>query len=834
MKIDNDNTLPGIYKNNPNKRHQTNINESDEFRSSRNSRPSSSFRNTKIFRLSTDKSSIDHENFDKILKENNSPENIKNKNYRYQNNNLMNDYAHDHQEKLMKIKLSKDNNNNGNYLFNINNNLMNDYDHDHHGKLMKIKLSKDSNNNGNYLFNKNNNLNLITSNNNDINLYRSRCKEYKQKIESLEKELYELKSTIDLLNVNLKKERIKSNKLQNEKEYINEEFNKLKKGFQREKSINKDLMEIIEEANKKFNDADLNNRRLRQRIQEYEKIEKKSNYDNDNSIIMNRSFFTMEKNELKYPRGEHYFKLIKDYNDINAKNENNNNKKQPIQLYFSLNNVIHQNNAFSFKISIVNNKDIENTTYLGSLENRIGNNIEFGTPFQIDYFFERKQVIIIEPVVNGEETGQLIEYPVSDLMRNTDSKLSKNIENIGTLQISCVKPSNQNKNLNNEISIFEFYIELNNNQIFGGKKKVYDVYFVIKRFRDGITKKDVYKSSERDYQLNKKYKTSSINLESNILCEDKDNLIYFELYVPSLNANDWIGTCSFSLNKLENILKEDKFLKIPIKNKRHGDIGTLEINYNKKEKITFDQFIKKGQINLDIAIDYTKSNGDPNNVDSLHHLKENERNDYEKAIKSCGDIIAYYDADNKYPVYGFGGIPEGSNEVSHCFNVNFNPYDENIEGIDNIIKYYRDSLKKVKLSYPTYFCPIIKKVIEDISFDKKDENHYHILMILTDGIIKDMEDTINAICDASKLPLSIVIIGIGNNSFTGMDILDGDEDPLRNSKGELRKRDIVQFVKFNTFKDKKKDCGTELADEVLKEIPRQIEEYYQFCGKLYT
>jgi hypothetical protein len=335
-------------------------------------------------------------------------------------------------------------------------------------------------------------------------------------------------------------------------------------------------------------------------------------------------------------------------------------------------------------------------------------------------------------VVNGEETGQLIEYPVSDLMRNTDSKLSKNIEKIGTLQISYIKQSNQNKNLDNEISIFEFYIELNDNQIFGGKKKVYDVYFVIKRFRDGITKKDVYKSSERDYQLNKKYKTSSINLESNILCEDKDSLIFFELYVPSLNVNDWIGTCSFSLNKLENILKEDMFLTIPIKNKRHGDIGTLEINYNKKEKITFEQFIKKGQINLDIAIDYTKSNGDPNNVDSLHHLKENERNDYEKAIKSCGDIIAYYDADNKYPVYGFGGIPEGSNEVSHCFNVNFNPYDENIEGIDNIIKYYRDSLKKVKLSYPTYFCPTIKKVIEDISFDKKDENHYHILMILTD------------------------------------------------------------------------------------------------------
>ena len=252
--------------------------------------------------------------------------------------------------------------------------------------------------------------------------------------------------------------------------------------------------------------------------------------------------------------------------------------------------------------------------------------------------------------------------------------------------------------------------------------------------------------------------------------------------------------------------------------------------------MTFEQFIKKGQINLDIAIDYTKSNGDPKDINSLHHLKINEENDYEKAIKSCGNILAYYDADQKFPVYGFGGIPEGSTEVSHCFNINFEQ-DENIKGIDNIIKCYRKSLEKVTLSYPTFFAPIIKRVINEINDDltsKKTENHYYILMILTDGNVKDMDDTINCIIEASKLPLSIVIIGIGNSKFTRMDILDGDEEPLKNSKGELRKRDIVQFVKFNTFKDKSKDCGTELAEEVLKEIPRQIEEYYQFCGEFYT
>ena len=118
--------------------------------------------------------------------------------------------------------------------------------------------------------------------------------------------------------------------------------------------------------------------------------------------------------------------------------------------------------------------------------------------------------------------------------------------------------------------------------------------------------------------------------------------------------------------------------------------------------------------------------------------------------------------------------------------------------------------------------------------NRKEENHYYVLMILTDGIIIDQIETINCIVEASKLPLSIIIIGIGNADFTNMKILDGDEKPLINSFGEIRKRDIVQFVKFNEFKDENgiKD-GTELAAEVLKEIPRQIEEYYHYCGEFY-
>ena len=276
-------------------------------------------------------------------------------------------------------------------------------------------------------------------------------------------------------------------------------------------------------------------------------------------------------------------------------------------------------------------------------------------------------------------------------------------------------------------------------------------------------------------------------------------------------------------------MSEDIYENLKIINKDRI-IGNLEIQYNKYKKMTFENFIKEGQINLDIAIDYTKSNKIPTDPSSLHYNNENIENDYEKAIKSCGDIIAYYDSDQLFPVYGFGGIPEGQTETSHCFNINFSKDDPNIHGVEHIINFYKDSLKKVELSAPTYFSPIIKKVIKEINYDlinKKKEKHYYILMILTDGQIKDMEKTKNLIVEGSKLPLSIVIIGIGNADFSYMEILDGDEEPLTSSSGEIRERDIVQFVQFNKFKNKHSDnCGPHLAEEILKEIPRQVEEYY--------
>lgn len=78
---------------------------------------------------------------------------------------------------------------------------------------------------------------------------------------------------------------------------------------------------------------------------------------------------------------------------------------------------------------------------------------------------------------------------------------------------------------------------------------------------------------------------------------------------------------------------------------------------------------------------------------------------------------------------------------------------------------------------------------------------YFTLLIITDGVISDMDETRHAIVQASKLPMSIIIIGVGNADFAAMEFLDGDASVLRSNTGEEALRDIVQFVPFRDFRN---------------------------------
>jgi hypothetical protein len=83
-----------------------------------------------------------------------------------------------------------------------------------------------------------------------------------------------------------------------------------------------------------------------------------------------------------------------------------------------------------------------------------------------------------------------------------------------------------------------------------------------------------------------------------------------------------------------------------------------------------------------------------------------------------------------------------------------------------------------------------------------------------------MDQTVDLLVRNCNLPLSIIIVGIGNADFSNMNTLDGDNG-LYNAQGVKAARDIVQFVPFNEV-HMNPDL---LAKELLAELPDQVVQY---------
>jgi len=132
-----------------------------------------------------------------------------------------------------------------------------------------------------------------------------------------------------------------------------------------------------------------------------------------------------------------------------------------------------------------------------------------------------------------------------------------------------------------------------------------------------------------------------------------------------------------------------------------------------RKSTNFLEYVFGGcKINLNLAIDFTLSNGEPQNPKSLHsqNLKNNH---YLKAIKAVGEILQFYDEDKEIPTYGFGAcVPPNKGTASHCFALNGDIFKPECNGIEGVIEVYKKAISQVSLYGPTNFADIISEVCD--------------------------------------------------------------------------------------------------------------------------
>ncbi|XP_005752435.1 copine-3-like isoform X2 [Pundamilia nyererei] len=356
---------------------------------------------------------------------------------------------------------------------------------------------------------------------------------------------------------------------------------------------------------------------------------------------------------------------------------------------------------------------------------------------------------------------------------------------------------------------------------------------------------EFYKQTETGWQLAHRTEVVKNNLNpvwrpfqipiQSLCAGDVEKPIKIDCYDHNNSGDhDFIGTFQTSLSQIqqatETFAAEFECINSKKKEKKKGykNSGIIVI---KKSKIvrqyTFLDYIMGGcQINFTIAIDFTGSNGDPKFPQSLHYINPQGYNEYLAAIWAVGNVIQDYDSDKMFPAFGFGAQIPPAWQVNHEFPINFNPSNPFCAGVEGVVAAYQQCLPQVKLYGPTNFSPIINHVAQfgRQALQQQTASQYFVLLIITDGVITDMDETRNAIVNASRLPMSIIIVGVGGADFSAMEFLDGDDGVLRSTTGENAMRDIVQFVPFRKFQNA---GSAALAQSVLAELPDQLASFFK-------
>ncbi|XP_032076754.1 copine-8 isoform X2 [Thamnophis elegans] len=306
------------------------------------------------------------------------------------------------------------------------------------------------------------------------------------------------------------------------------------------------------------------------------------------------------------------------------------------------------------------------------------------------------------------------------------------------------------------------------------------------------------------------------------LCNgDYDRTIKVEVYDWDRDgSHDFIGEFTTSYRELSRGQSQFNVYEVTL------------LSFLVETEVSFLDYIKGGtQINFTVAIDFTASNGNPAHPTSLHYMNPYQLNAYGMALRAVGEIIQDYDSDKMFPALGFGAKLPPDGRISHEFALNGNPQNPYCNGIDGVMEAYYLSLKSVQLYGPTNFAPVINHVAR-YAASIKDGSQYFVLLIVTDGVISDMAQAKESIVNAAKLPMSIIIVGVGPAEFDAMEELDGDEVRV-SSRGVYAERDIVQFVPFRDYIDRSGNhilSMARLARDVLAEIPDQFLSYMRVRG----
>ncbi|XP_048607590.1 protein BONZAI 1-like isoform X2 [Brassica napus] len=351
-----------------------------------------------------------------------------------------------------------------------------------------------------------------------------------------------------------------------------------------------------------------------------------------------------------------------------------------------------------------------------------------------------------------------------------------------------------------------------------------DPFLVVSKIVEQGTPIPVSKTEVLKNNLNPIWKPLFLSVQQ---AGSKDSPLIIEC--SDFNSNgkhSLIGKVQKSLSDLEklHLTGQGINLSLPTTGAGQSKSQLFVDKFTETVQHTFLEYLASGfELSFMVAVDFTASNGNPRLPDSLHYIDPSGHlNAYQRAIVDVGEVLQFYDSDKRFPAWGFGARPIDS-PVSHCFNLNGSSSYSEVDGIQGIMTSYTSALFNVSLAGPTLFGPVINSAAMIASQSlAQGSRRYYVLLIITDGVITDLQETKDALVSASDLPLSMLIVGVGGADFKEMEILDADRgERLESSSGRVASRDIVQFVALRDVQHGQ----VSVVQALLAELPSQFLTY---------
>ena len=256
--------------------------------------------------------------------------------------------------------------------------------------------------------------------------------------------------------------------------------------------------------------------------------------------------------------------------------------------------------------------------------------------------------------------------------------------------------------------------------------------------------------------------------------------------------------------------------------------GKLEVrSCSARRYFTFFDLIFRNKLNIVpiVGVDFSLANLTFNEAQyCIHTLKPGAPNDYVDSLRCFSNA---YNSYSRFSLpYGFGArthVRSEGQDACDLFSMSGDYQDPFVGDSAELIACYQGTIKSVRLALPVNYHKVIRFVCDlaqmefGTACDVTDIKNYYVLVLLMAGVIDDLEQSLNEILRARDIPISVVIVKIGNAEETDQKVL------LSKASQVFTKceRTFIDLLEFEKFKVPMSSCIEEdlFTFELLKNLP---------------